>query len=463
MQQKYKTTGQIFSPKWLVEKMLDLSAFNTQAILKLKVIDPCCGTGAFLEVIVERIIKQARLNQINDQSLVEILQTNVYGIEIDPIAFQTCWENLNAIATNHNLPPIQWKLFNANTLITYHKYCKQFDLVISNPPYVRIHNTSENLKQFRFCQSGMSDLYIAFYEIGLQLLNPTGKLCYINPSSMFSAKATQLLRNYLWTKRLINTIIDFQHLQLFPKINTYVAIILLIPNQKAINYANGFDEKWIQLNYRDVQINQQWYFHFPNQLKYLKQVLNHPCKMIVKNGIATLNDRFFIDPFWQTIKSPYVVDVVKAATLKSYKIFFPYQNDFQVAPFNAFNQAIQKFLMTHQNQLINRSLSDPTKWWAYGRNQAISDLKQIKVTINLVIKNQASIKTTIVTNGLVYSGLYVVAKSLAHAKAIQTLISSQLLIDYVKLLGKYKSGGYWSFNSKQLNHFISFHLDATKV
>lgn len=77
----------------------------------------------------------------------------------------------------------------------------------------------------------------------------------------------------------------------------------------------------------------------------------------------------------------------------------------------------------------------------------------------LVNHNINSIKTKIIKNGLVYSGLYVVVNSIKQAKQIQNLICSQRFINYVKTLGKYKSGGYWTFNANELNKFISFYLD----
>lgn len=456
-----KSKGQFFSPPEIVNQMLDLCQFNQQKILKQKIMDNSCGDGAFLKIIVERIIKIAINCHYSKFKISKILENNVYGIEIDQSAFNNCYQNLETIRRSYRLPKIKWKLFNDNTLKIFQNFTNQFDIVIGNPPYVRIHNTNEDLKQFQFCQTGMSDLYIAFYEIGLKMLNQNGKLCYINPSSLFNSKAAKALRHYLISQSLLNTVIDFGHKQLFANITTYVTIILLYPtkNQK-VHFTNQFQQSYL-LDYKDININNNWYFQQPQVLKSLQQILNYQTKAIVKNGIATLCDRFFTNAFFQQMpNTSYVVDLIKASTLKTTKIFFPYNFDFKPIAFHNFPTNVQNFLIQNRPQLLKRSLSNSTPWWTYGRTQAINDLNKIKLSVNTLINNNInSIKTKIVKTGLIYSGLYIVINSVKDAKQLQNMICSQRFINYVQALSKYKSGGYWTFNSNDLNKFISFYLD----
>lgn len=67
-------------------------------------------------------------------------------------------------------------------------------MFFGNPPYVRVHNfktTLKPLKQNKFTKCGMTDLFISFYEIGINMLCETGKLSYITPSSIFNSVAGQ--------------------------------------------------------------------------------------------------------------------------------------------------------------------------------------------------------------------------------------------------------------------------------
>jgi hypothetical protein len=68
-----------------------------------------------------------------------------------------------------------------------------FDIVFGNPPYVRVK--PETLQGFTMAST--RNLYCAFTELGLNLLNENGLLCYIVPQSIVAAKETLPLRQRL--------------------------------------------------------------------------------------------------------------------------------------------------------------------------------------------------------------------------------------------------------------------------
>lgn len=456
-----KNKGQFFTPESVVNLMLDLSDFNlsNSKIIDMKIIDNSCGDGAFLIEIIKRIIIKSQNMNLSNEKIASILENNIYGIELDPIAFSNCYKNLENIRQNNNLPKIKWKIFNENTLKIFSKFINKFDLVIGNPPYVRIHNTVEDLKKFSFCKSGMTDLYIAFYEIGINMLKPTGKLCYINPSSIFNSKAAFFLRNFILENKLLRTVIDFKHKQLFEKITTYTSIILL-DNQKSENVSFSSDlKKFYELNYSDFNIKGSWYFSTRENLIWLKKILECENKTIVKNGIATLADKFFLNEFFQNLESKYIVSALKASTLKESKIFFPYDSNFKIELFENFDEKIQNFLIKNKNLLLKRDLENKNIWWGFGRTQSIKDLYKIKISVNTTVKTINSIKTKVIKNGLIFSGLYVIAENMDQANKIEKIINNKNFINYISILSKYKSGGYYTFNSVELNKFISFYLE----
>src|ERR1035441_8692427 len=111
-----------------------------------------------------------------------------------------------------------------------------FDVVIGNPPYVRIqripHVESDYL--FRTYQSPTSkiDLSLVFLEKGLQVANPTGRVGFICTSQWLSADYGQNLRRMLRGGRL-HRVVDFGSLPVFAKASTYPAILLLSPKPAA--------------------------------------------------------------------------------------------------------------------------------------------------------------------------------------------------------------------------------------
>ena len=56
---KEKKIGQVFTPKYLIENMLDYIGYVGSGILKKHIIDNSCGDGAFLKSIVERYCNES--------------------------------------------------------------------------------------------------------------------------------------------------------------------------------------------------------------------------------------------------------------------------------------------------------------------------------------------------------------------------------------------------------------------
>jgi phosphoribosyl-ATP pyrophosphohydrolase len=107
-----------------------------------------------------------------------------------------------------------------------------FDVVIANPPYVRqeeIKHLKEDLKLHYECYTGTSDLYVYFYERGIQLLKNNGTLCFISSNKFFRAGYGEKLREYLMQKASINTIIDFGDLPVF-EATTYPCVLIATKN-----------------------------------------------------------------------------------------------------------------------------------------------------------------------------------------------------------------------------------------
>jgi len=163
---KQKLLGQVFTPKWIVELILDNIGYEGKDILNKKIIDPACGDGVFLCSIVSNIIDTALKENLSINKIKEILEENMYGIEIDETEYFNCIENLNNIVYEKlgiELD-INWKIYNDNALIKYKDFINFFDYVVGNPPYIRVHNlddkTRELIKNEFTFNKGMIDIYI---------------------------------------------------------------------------------------------------------------------------------------------------------------------------------------------------------------------------------------------------------------------------------------------------------------
>jgi hypothetical protein len=104
-----------------------------------------------------------------------------------------------------------------------------FDLVIGNPPYVRQEKIKELkpiLKNQYVSYSGVADLYVYFYERGLQLLKTGGILTFISSNKYFRSGYGKKLRKFLGTNASILQLIDFGDAPVFTSI-AYPSIIVL--------------------------------------------------------------------------------------------------------------------------------------------------------------------------------------------------------------------------------------------
>ena len=104
-----------------------------------------------------------------------------------------------------------------------------FDIVIGNPPYVRQEEIKEikpMLEAQYSCYTGVCDLYVYFYEKGINLLAPTGTLTYISSNKFFRAGYGEKLRSFLTSNTIIRRMIDFGDRPVF-EATTYPCVMVV--------------------------------------------------------------------------------------------------------------------------------------------------------------------------------------------------------------------------------------------
>mgnify|MGYP004650776039 FL=1 len=115
-----------------------------------------------------------------------------------------------------------------------------FDIVIGNPPYIRVQTINDKMPelasvyktQYADVAIGNFDLYILFIWFGYKLLNNNGYLSYIQPNKFFLAVMGQKLRYLLKHNMALYKILDFGTNQIFNNATTYTCILFLTKNQR---------------------------------------------------------------------------------------------------------------------------------------------------------------------------------------------------------------------------------------
>ena len=465
---KAKEARQVFTPAYLVRDILDTAGYAGDSCLQRHFIDNSCGNGAFLCEAVRRYCTAFLRHSSDTAMLKEELQVYVHGIEIDATAYQECLHNLDEAVAPYGIGGIQWDILNEDTLRTS-RYDGKMDFVVGNPPYVRVHNLQDTytaVKAFHFADGGMTDLYLVFFEVGFRMLAPGGKLCYITPSSWLNSVAGKHLRDYIWKERTLLRLIDLEHFQAF-KATTYTLISLFQKGTRteAFLYGRYLGEERVvkyvaSISFEDAFIGGEIYLADCATLRQLRDIISYgeTRYVSVKNGFATLADNVFIRqsfPFEE-----FVIPVIKASTGKWFKAFYPYDKSGRPLPKETIIAvpAVANYLDACKALLLKgRREEDAPDWYLYGRTQALLDVTKRKYAINTCIRDTASVKLNLVAEGQgVYSGLYILTD--VPFEEIRSLLVSDDFIRYISLLKKYKSGGYYTFNSKELERYLNYNI-----
>ena len=216
---KNKEYGVVYTPKWIVDLILN----NTMRKYKmgLKVCDPSCGDGAFLVRLAERMCD--KLPARNCRSALE----NITGFDIDKGALEECRRRLDeTLKAKGKRMKIKWNLrcMDAADRASLAPYEGCFDYVIGNPPYVRIQHLGKGRRErlqndWVLARHGSTDLYIAFFEIGMFLLSCGGQLGYITPNTYAKTAAGRSLRQFILQQHAVSCLIDFGAHQVFKRCN----------------------------------------------------------------------------------------------------------------------------------------------------------------------------------------------------------------------------------------------------
>ncbi|KAA6342451.1 Modification methylase PaeR7I [termite gut metagenome] len=463
-----KENGRVYTPIFIVNNILDLSDYSGEKILLKHVIDNSCGDGAFLTEIVRRYCLEFLKKNHNLAQLKGELEFYIHGIEIDKEECNKCKNNLTHVASNYLDNKITWDILTEDSLLCS-RFDGKMDFVLGNPPYVRVHNLKEqytNIKNFSYAKNGMTDLFIVFYEIGLRMLNDHGTLGYISPSSLFNSVACSTFRKDTIERKKLCQIVNLEHFQVF-NATTYTTIVILKNDNtnESIEYFN-YDQNQLKpcflerLNYTDFFYKDVFYLGSKDNLVKLRAIQefvpNSHHSIEVKNGFATLKDDFFIQDF--NFDSPFLIPIIKASTGKMTKCIFPYENG-KIVPFQTIekDQNLVRLFLNNQKDLENRAIEKSGYWYGFGRSQGINDLNKSKISVNTIIKSLKDLKINSCPPGMgVYSGLYIVSSY--SYEAIRKILYTPEFLDYIKSLSKYKSGGYYTFSSKDLKQYLQYQL-----
>ena len=241
-------------------------------LLTLKILDPACGSGAFLNQALNFLIAEHQeidnliadltnaMPKFYDTDKI-ILEKNIYGVDINEesveIAQLSLW--LRTAKKGRKLSNLSRNIKCGNSLIDdptvagdkafdWNKEFPKimgnggFDVVIGNPPYGVVFNNAEKqyLKQFDKLVPDY-EIYIYFISLGIsKLLKPFGYLFYIIPNTFLSILYGQKYRQFLTQNYQIHSIADLSENDVFVDAQVRNCILGLRKNNTAEKYTQFF-------------------------------------------------------------------------------------------------------------------------------------------------------------------------------------------------------------------------------
>ncbi len=250
------------------QELINRYKLYAEKLKSVKVLDPACGSGAFLVEVfnylqnewlelsqtLQTLGEEPEFGLFNYQNIYKsILQNNIYGVDLNSESVQitklSLW--LKTANSQDELTTLDNNIKIGNSLIDdvnldekafkwQQEFPFKFDVVVGNPPYVRQELFSPikpHLQQHYSVYAGAADLYCYFYEKATQLLAPNGKLGFITSNKWMRANYGANLRQFILQNTKIQSFIDLGGQEVFKGVEVDANIIIY---QKTADANNNY-------------------------------------------------------------------------------------------------------------------------------------------------------------------------------------------------------------------------------
>jgi hypothetical protein len=225
--------GEVFTRRWVVEFILDLSGYTPDRDLACSVaVEPACGGGAFLGPMVERLIQSAHMH---GRSLTEA-RGAIEAFDLSPSNVERARKALAAelvaadVTTEDALVLAEGWVRHDDFLLRRERNVADF--VLGNPPYIRLEDVpkarSEAYRHACPTMRGRSDVYVGFIEKGLTLLREGGALGFIVADRWMHNQYGAALRSFVARDFSIEAVVEMHDVNAFEDaVSAYPAVTVI--------------------------------------------------------------------------------------------------------------------------------------------------------------------------------------------------------------------------------------------
>ena len=228
-------TAEVFTQTWVVNLILDLAGYTPDRDLaSMTLVEPSCGTGAFLTAVVDRLVESAR------QSGTDLTTVGATAVRAYDVAGRNVEDAQKVVVKR--LRVAGYSAAAADALARAWVQTGDFllqddergvaDFVVGNPPYIRLEAVPRRLmapyRERYVTMRGRSDIYVGFMERSLQLLRPSGVLGFICPDRWMRNQYGADLRELIAASHAVETVIAMDGANAFDQdVSAYPAIVVV--------------------------------------------------------------------------------------------------------------------------------------------------------------------------------------------------------------------------------------------
>lgn len=252
----------------------------------IKVLDPACGSGAFLVYVFSYLLAEnRRVDDIlggglysYDEFVRNILSDNIFGVDVNEESVEitklSLW--LATAQKGKKLTALDATIRHGNSLVDdpavvgdsafvweeqFPEVMKNggFDVVVGNPPYVRsrdnvLDEIDDYVRSHYETVQEKVNLYLLFMERALQLVKDGGWFGFVVPNSWLGMESAHKTRELLLEKTSLHSFVNLVG-ESFPKINVETVIFTLQkqpPDGNTVKFQTVYEQRIETTDYEFV-------------------------------------------------------------------------------------------------------------------------------------------------------------------------------------------------------------------
>lgn len=415
----------------------------------------------------------------------------------------------NYIRNEEALQLAEWDMFNQNASSPFFDsewmfgINNGFDIVIGNPPYLRVQGLRENYqKESKYYEkkyksaTGRFDFYVLFMECGFNMLTTNGVLSYIIPHKFINSDFGIGIRKLIYETNAMQYLVHFGSESIFENAKVYTCIIGLSRNNSSFRFAPIKPKQLGSINYEIIPESRlanytRWDFQQASGSSILDKLKSMPYRLkdivsVCSQGTVSMGDdlymlkgdvvgNYFIGYSEQLKKEVRLESGIMRPELKgedvkryeplrnSYWLIYPHhQINGKTVPYEEHEMhelfpLTYEYLLPYKKELIEKKIrykTNPKYWYALHRSRDIQMFEQPKIiTAEISYGCNMTYDTTYMYHATTCYTILLNERNNEKSLAFLGLFNSRLLWYFLSETGNVLRGGYFRFKTKYLEPF----------